>query len=386
MARVLGIADYADVALRGYEGIRDGSFLIDGFSVESPSYTDMYLGDLVEVPRRSTASAGRRIIRAGPVPSTSTATIRNSSRCIARSPTPADRMAGTFRSRIPMRSGVRQESGSEIHEIAMRRWPEYFGDRVRAIYRYRGAKPGEYAISHLDMGMFETADGPDLVLPEGCFPAWMTAILRHGAGPDGSTIALPFNPPGGHRHADNLALWYADRGRTILGDQGYLSAAPIQRWIGSTESHNLVIIDGRGQKVQPRSRPDSRSPHDGDHTPSLRRRGVFRLLRRRDRLPAPRRDGEGAGGWDVRDRHLPRRGRTRTRLARLQRDRVESRDERVARLRGDRHAAGRAGAGLRREHPRRGHPRPARFGLRDESARLLARGRGARTVARIGSG
>jgi len=58
---------------------------------------------------------------------------------------------------------------------------------------------------------------------------------------------MPFNPPGGHRHDDNLALYLRDSGRTLLGDRGYVGDMPVNKWIKSAFSHNLVIVDDAGQ-------------------------------------------------------------------------------------------------------------------------------------------
>ena len=61
LGKCLGLPEYVDVALRGYERVRDASFLYDGFSTESPSYTNMYLAQLlIWFPSRSTATPGRK--------------------------------------------------------------------------------------------------------------------------------------------------------------------------------------------------------------------------------------------------------------------------------------------------------------------------------------
>lgn len=66
-------------------------------------------------------------------------------------------------------------------------------------------------------------------------------------------VALSFAPPGGHRHLDNLSLYYLDRGQVILGDQGYLGDMPQNRWIRNTQSHNLVVVDNAEQKMSSRT-------------------------------------------------------------------------------------------------------------------------------------
>jgi hypothetical protein len=75
----------------------------------------------------------------------------------------------------------------------------------------------------------------------------MTAILRNGSGPQASCAALTFSPWGGHRHTDNLSLFYSDRGRAVLDELGYVGDMPTKTWAGSTLSHNLVIVDDSAQ-------------------------------------------------------------------------------------------------------------------------------------------
>jgi hypothetical protein len=135
-----------------------------------------------------------------------------------------------------------------IFEIGLRRCPELFRGAHR---RVRGERsPTDYAVFHLES---ETLAGaPPPALPERWFPHWMTGVLRHGSGPEGTVLAMPDNPPGVHRHADNLAVYYFDRGRAILGDLGYVCDTPMNAWIKSTFSHNLVIVDDEEQSAHER--------------------------------------------------------------------------------------------------------------------------------------
>src|SRR5690606_34642552 len=104
----------------------------------------------------------------------------------------------------------------------------------------------EYALFQLSEDALKEDGG--LELPETYFPAWQTAIVRHGTGPNAATLTLAFNKAGGHRHYDNLALYYEANGRTMVGDHGYVGDMPINEWIRSTYSHNLVIVDDDQQE------------------------------------------------------------------------------------------------------------------------------------------
>ena len=247
VAKCLGLPQLADTALRGYEAVRDRSFNYDGYSKESPSYNNMYLSQLVQIPeelhgfRWPAGFAGRQ----GMVDCYRT----------------DDRLRLMFRAmidqlrpdgRLPPLSDSLTDRAPSPHliELGLKRYPEYYEGTLPAIYR--GGQPSEYAVFHLDADRIERDEG--LQLPEICFPEWKTAILRHGQGADASMLTLAFSPPGGHRHGDNLAMFYVDRGRTVLGDHGYVGDMPVNGWIHSTLSHNLVVVDGEEQRRQRRPR------------------------------------------------------------------------------------------------------------------------------------
>ncbi|HOE10451.1 MAG TPA: heparinase II/III family protein [bacterium] len=247
VAKCLGIPVLADTALRGYQVVRDESFLNDGFSTESPSYTDMYLSELLCIPEVlygfvwPDGYSGRD----GKVDLYRTDTRLQ---LMYRSVVDQLRPDGRF---LPL-SDTNEQSGPSagIIEIGLARYPQCFESRLPGSL-FAGL-PTEYGIFHFNSLVFSAPS--DLVMPEILFPAWMTAILRHGAGPLSSVAAFPFNPEGGHRHDDNLALFYVDCGRTILGDLGYVGDMPVNAWIKSSLSHNLVIVDDKGQ-VQKGRRP-----------------------------------------------------------------------------------------------------------------------------------
>jgi len=109
----------------------------------------------------------------------------------------------------------------------------------------RTRSPGDGALAHL----LARRQAP---------PRGQPRALLHRPGPQATALSLTFSPDGRHRHADNLALFYTDRGHTILGDQGYIGDTPMNRWIRSTASHNLVVVDDQEQlkrKGDQRRRP-----------------------------------------------------------------------------------------------------------------------------------
>ncbi|MFV1967427.1 MAG: hypothetical protein ACC628_18515 [Pirellulaceae bacterium] len=242
VARCLGIAQFADTALRGYEGVRDKSFVFDGFSTESPAYTNMYLSALAYVPEQLHGfqwpeGFGKRH---GKVDLYRTdARLRLMYRMLTDQLLPdgeylplSDTMVGT-------------RPSNHLFELGLQRYPKQFQGRMPSLYH--GRAPTEPALFHLDPREIEDDQG--LNPPEMYFPAWMTAVLRHGKSAKASTLALAFSPPGGHRHQDNLTLFYAASGRTILGDLGYVGDMPVNRWLHSTQSHNLVLVEGKDQPL-----------------------------------------------------------------------------------------------------------------------------------------
>jgi hypothetical protein len=260
VARCLGITDYAENALRGFDAICRQSFGADGFSHETPAYTNMYLSSLLPVPE--TLHGFRWPKGSGKKGSINLYKTDPRLELMLRAVVDQLRPDGRF---IPMSDTINTEASApspHLIELGLKRFPEYFKGRAPSICR---SDPSEYAIFHLDEADTGQDDGVDL--PEVFFPDWMTAILRHGEGPKSTLLTMPFSPAGGHRHYDNLSLFYEDRGETILGDHGYLAEAPIQKWIKSTYSHNLVIVDDQLQTFRSgnRRRPEfhmmATSPH-----------------------------------------------------------------------------------------------------------------------------
>lgn len=143
-------------------------------------------------------------------------------------------------------SSIHAGPGRETLERGLKRFPEYYTGLIPLLYPNN--KPSQYALFNLEAE--ELKREKELDLPELFYPAWMTAFLRH---PGADTILeLNLSPWGGHRHCDNLALLYLDRGDFALGDLGYVGDMPANNWIRSTLSHNLVVVDDEDQRSKGR--------------------------------------------------------------------------------------------------------------------------------------
>jgi hypothetical protein len=245
-----GLPQYADVALRGYERVRDESFLYDGFSKESPAYTNMYLSQLVAIPD---TLHGFQWPEDFPGRSGTVNYFESDTRLALMFRAVLDQLHPTGRYLPLSDTNVRTAPSASILEVGARRYPDVYSGVLRALRA--NAQPTDYGLLHLSEEALMHAR--DFAPPEIYFPAWMNAILRHGGDDDATVLSLSFSPPGGHRHYDNLALFYGDTAATFLGDHGYVGDMPQNRWIKSTQSHNIVVVN------------DTDQMHDG-RVPSLR--------------------------------------------------------------------------------------------------------------------
>ncbi len=104
------------------------------------------------------------------------------------------------------------------------------------------------------------AGGPvELPLRSEWFPGWHVGVLRGGK-PDATALYFNGNENRwtvhtGHRHRDILSLSAYAFGEEMVPDRGYFSGSgqltregrPGQRWLVSTLSHNLVVVDSENQ-------------------------------------------------------------------------------------------------------------------------------------------
>ena len=247
VAKCLGITAWADTALSGFEALQSRSLAYDGFSHESPGYTfsgASYLGNMIGIAE---ALHGFRWPKGYGKRSGEVNLYRDAPRfrLLMRAMIDCLRPDGFM---PPLSdTAVRFRPSINYLQAGLKRLPEHYAGALKTVYP--GRRPSEYAVLRLDAEEIERTreQTAPLQLPEIYFPAWMTAILRHGAGPDAAMLTLHFSPPGGHRHADSLSVYYRANGHTLLGDHGYVCDTPMNGWIKHTLSHNLVVVDGRKQ-------------------------------------------------------------------------------------------------------------------------------------------
>ena len=240
---VLHASDFARTALKGLVAVLDHAFLPDGFSRQSPGYTDMYLGNLSRVLPA--------LEKNGALGDKEAAAIKSSHdrlETIYRTLFDQLRPNGTYFPLADTQLGRRPSPF--IIENAVVQYPSLFEAGDAGGEKKTLRQPPKTGVN---LGIpFPRKDLGTRPLPEVYFPSWMTAILRHQVTDRKSAVALTFSPYGKHRHRDNLALFYEDDGDTILGDHGYIASSPINRWSKSTFSHNLVIVDNQEQAFKER--------------------------------------------------------------------------------------------------------------------------------------
>ncbi len=256
VAKCLGITAWADTALAGFEALEAKSLAYDGFSHESPAYTfssASYLGNMVGIAealhcfrwpegysnRNGFVDLYRQSKRF---------------RLLMHAYIDCLRPDGF----IPPISdtNVKTKPNRKYLEIGLKHLPEIYSQLFATVYPKGDFS--EYAMLHFDLKSIEEIRQKhhQTALPEIFFPAWMTAILRHGRGKGSSMLTMHFSPEGRHRQKDSLSIFYMAGGHTILGDHGYISDTPMNKWCQDTFSHNLVVVDGQPQnKSDPEREP-----------------------------------------------------------------------------------------------------------------------------------
>ena len=247
VARCLGLTEWADTALRGFEAQCERSLAYDGFSHESPAYTfssASYIGGLLGIAESLHGFQWPKDFgkRSGKVD-----LYGDKGRFHLLMLALVDHLLPDGRLPPLADTPITYRPSRHIVDVGFKRLPRKYAELFRIAGRW--SRPSEYAALHLDASAVQAGkeEGVALDLPEIYFPSLMTGTLRHGQGAQTTALSLTFSPDGGHRHYDNLALFYTDGGHTVLGDQGYIGDTPMNRWIRSTFSHNLVIVDDREQ-------------------------------------------------------------------------------------------------------------------------------------------
>lgn len=231
-------------ALEGLEKLMETGFHFDGFCTESPSYSDMHLNLLREIPE---------VLAAYPGPSDDAGELQT-----------FDPFADFDRYRLALESMVRMldprlhypvigdtHRGAGLQPIHAEVLTYHYNSHYAGLLeKVQGASlsqvGGEYALWHRDPDLQAEGEA-DLPLRSEWFPGWQVAVLRGDAVKDHTAFYLNGYAHGGHRHYDTLGIIYIAHGREMASDRGYIWDDPRNAWTRSTLSHNLVTVDGENQ-------------------------------------------------------------------------------------------------------------------------------------------
>lgn len=241
-------------ALSGFEHLLDECFHFDGFCRESPSYSSMHLGLMADVPlilRGYSDPAGFGPDKGEPLRG-------------------FDPFQQVPRYRLALESMVRMAApglrypviGDTHYKSAVSaRWVETlacnYGSQYAALLETLQGAPldkrgSEYALWYRPTGLAAT-EKADLPLQTEWFPGWQVAVLRTRKPMAGAALYLNGNSYHGHRHDDTLGVSLFAFGQELASDRGYIWDDPRNAWTKSTESHNLVVVDGKSQTSKGRT-------------------------------------------------------------------------------------------------------------------------------------
>ncbi len=241
-------------ALEGFEKLLEDCFHFDGFCKESPSYSDMHLGLMQNIPE---------ILRGYSDP----AGYQPPDGKVFRDLNPFE---SVVRYRLALESMARMvapdrtypvigdtHAGGRIHasyaEILTDRYsPSYAGLLETAQGAPLAEKGGEYALWYRNPNL-RAEPGTKLPLRTEWFPGWHVSVMRNGAPHGDTALYLNAYEYHGHRHMDTLGLIYCAFGKELASDRGYIwDDVTRQNWTTSTLAHNLVTVDGVNQNTKPR--------------------------------------------------------------------------------------------------------------------------------------
>jgi len=235
-------------AIEGLEALMDEAFHVDGFCTESPSYSDMHLNvmrDIPEILKGYSDPEGYEPDEGLPLRDLDPFRQFDRYRLALESMV---RMLGPDMC-YPVIGDTHAGGGlNAIHAeiLAAHYGPHYAGLLEQAQGGSLEQVGSEYALWHRDPDL---KVGGDVALPLSSewFPGWHVAVLRGGAGQSHTAFYLNGYAHGGHRHYDTLGIIYMAHAQEMAADRGYIWDDPRNAWTRSTLSHNIVTVDGMNQ-------------------------------------------------------------------------------------------------------------------------------------------
>ncbi len=235
-------------AIEGFEALLKMGFHSDGFCTESPSYSDMFLNLMRQIPdllagysdpADYVSKRGERFVDFDPYAHFKSYRLALESMIRMLDPN----------LNYPVIGDTHAGGGLEpIHaEVLTAHYGEHYSGLLEKTLGTPLNETGEhYALWHRNPDL-QAAHSAPLPLRTEWFPGWQVGVLR-GGDANGHT-AFYFNgyAQGGHRHTDTLGISYLAHHSELAADRGYIWDDPRGVWTKSTFSHHIVIVDGEKQ-------------------------------------------------------------------------------------------------------------------------------------------
>ena len=247
-------------ALDGFHRMLDARYHHDGFYAETPSYSAHNLSNVRELadllhgysdPPGYVPEEGERIQT---LDMFSRGRFRESVESHVRLLAPGNRM--------PVIGDTRYDTYADhlSFEILAARLGGQYGRMLELVQGEELSRKGsEYALWYRPSGL--TSVAAELPLRSEWFPGWHVAVLRGDGKTNDTALYLNGNEhqwtvETGHRHQDVLSFSLYAFGEELASDRGYFSGSDQrlpdgrsgQRWMRSTLSHNLVVVDEQEQE------------------------------------------------------------------------------------------------------------------------------------------
>ncbi len=235
-------------AIEGIEKLMEGGFHFDGLCTESPSYSDMHLNVMREIPEVLMGYSdpeGYEPEEGEPLRDF------NPFQHFDRYRLALESMVRILDPRMQYPVIGDTHAGERLHTIHAEILTDRYGSRYAGLLEKVQNAPlsevgGEYALWHRDPDL-KVQQEVDLPLYSEWFPGWHVAALRGEEVSDHTAFYLNGYAHGGHRHRDTLGIIYIAHKQEMASDRGYIWDDPRNAWTGSTRAHNLVTVDGMNQ-------------------------------------------------------------------------------------------------------------------------------------------
>ncbi len=238
-------------AIEGFKAILDKGFHFDGFGTESPSYSDMFLNLVRDIPELVYGYTdppgyqpheGNRLEDYDPYLNT---------------PLYRSALEGQIRlldpnRRYPVIGDTHAGSGLQtIHaEVLTAKYDIGYAGLLEQTLEMPLADAGdEYALWHRDPNLKSHATSPLPVRTE-WYPGWHVGVLRGGNCPGHTAFYLNGYGFSSHRHRDTLGIIFLAFNKELASDRGYIWDDPRGAWTRHTLSHNVVTVDGKSQNLE----------------------------------------------------------------------------------------------------------------------------------------